>query len=268
MDIFIMTFGRCHRQSTWQNLPASIQERTKLVVQEQESRMFLEAGWPVNTFFPLPEYLNGAGIGKARQWLIESFGPHVCMLDDDLEFAVRRSDDPTKFRAPTEADIVAMFDCIADSLEEGYALVGVAAREGANRNTAQFLTATRQMRVHGVNTNLASRKLGARYDRIPVMEDFDFILQLLERGFPNRVLNGWVSNQHGSDVAGGCSTYRTPELQTIAANALADLHPGFVKVVKKKTKTSWGGAERTDVIIQWKRAYESSRITGLLDSGA
>ena len=41
------------------------------------------------------------------------------------------------------------------------------------------------------------------------------------------------------------------------SNELAALHPDFVKVVEKYTKTSWGGGIRTDVRIAWKKAYES-----------
>ena len=57
---------------------------------------------------------------------------------------------------------------------------------------------------------------------------------------------------------GGCSTYRTMELQGAAAEKLAAKHHPFVKVVIKKTKTAWGGAERKDVIVQWKKAYQSA----------
>jgi hypothetical protein len=44
-----------------------------------------------------------------------------------------------------------------------------------------------------------------------------------------------------------------------SAKGLAELHPGFVKVVRKETKGAWGGGERVDVQIQWKKAWESSR---------
>ena len=74
----------------------------------------------------------------------------------------------------------------------------------------------------------------------------------------NVCLNEWVHNQGGSGSAGGCSTYRTPEIQAEAAHKLHEHHRPFVKVVKKTTKTAWGGGERTDVIVQWKKAYKIS----------
>jgi len=49
------------------------------------------------------------------------------------------------------------------------------------------------------------------------------------------------------------------EAQDRAARALKERFPDFVTLVKKKTKTAWEGQERTDVIIQWKKAYEWGR---------
>jgi len=88
-----------------------------------------------------------------------------------------------------------------------------------------------------------------------VMNDFGVVLELLTRGYPVININWIVQNQHGSDTSGGCSTYRTSEVQTAAAQALHDRFPAFVKIVQKETKTAWGGKPRTDVIIYWKKAY-------------
>jgi len=70
------------------------------------------------------------------------------------------------------------------------------------------------------------------------------------------VLNKWVTNQHGSNLAGGCSHYRTQEVQEESARKLAELHPGLVSVVKKAAK-NWGWAERTDVTVGWKKAFRA-----------
>jgi hypothetical protein len=96
------------------------------------------------------------------------------------------------------------------------------------------------------------------FDRLKVMEDFDFTLTLLENGGRNAVTLDYVWNQTGSNQPGGCSDYRTAEVQAKAAKELAKLHPGVVKVVEKEVigKTSWGGMKtRTDVRIQWRKAY-------------
>lgn len=252
MEIFICTYGRSDKQITHKNLPDDILEKTKLVIQEREQHKYPNYVEAVI----LPPHIQT--IGATRQYLVENFGPFICMLDDDLDFATRRVDEPTKFLASTENEIRGLFSLIEQSLLEGYPLVGVASREGGNFNTDDFLYCTRQMRVHGVNT-FKFRELGIRYDRLELMEDFDVILQLLEKGEQNCVINGFVTNQRGSNTSGGCSEYRTPEAQEVAANMLKELHPGIVQVVRKYTKTAWGGGWRHDVRVAWKRAYKNGR---------
>jgi hypothetical protein len=91
------------------------------------------------------------------------------------------------------------------------------------------------------------------------MEDFDVTLQLLRLGYANIVLAQWVHNQRGSGASGGCSTYRTMDMQAKAAKGLAKLHAPFVNVVYKQTSHAWGGQARQDVVIAWKKAYYTQR---------
>jgi hypothetical protein len=259
MHIFIHTYGRHNRQLTFWNLSPEVRERTYLVVQEREADLYD----PFYRKIVLPGGIMN--LTSTRQFLMENYGPYVCILDDDLEFAVRRDDDRTKFRKPKDRDIDELFAVMQNLMGVGHPLVGIAAREGANRQTDPYLPATRQMRVHAINTTLY-RKLGIRFDRVRVMEDFDVTLQFLEAGYSNIVINDYVTNQSGSNTSGGCSAYRTDEVQAESAEKLALLHPGLVKVVTKHTKTSWGGKERKDVIVQWKRALATRRVD-LLDCG-
>lgn len=250
MEIYILSSGRAQKQTTWDNLPRSLQERVKLVVPPDEATAYgryplLTGGWVVRN------------PGKVRQALIQRAKNKIVMLDDDLVFATRRTDDPTRFREATPYDLSALFNEIEDSLRE-FAHVGVAPREGGNRNTFRTMQCTRMMRVLAYSATTL-RKHKVRFDRLHVMEDFDVTLQLLRLGYPNLILNHMVQNQNGSNAAGGCSQWRTPQIQTDAAYALKELHPRYVTVVQKETKTAWGGGVRTDVRIQWKEAYASSR---------
>lgn len=250
MKIFIPTCGRSDTQVTWNNLPHAIRYQTSLVVQSQEESKYNDS-WPL---IVLPD--NIRSIGPTRQWIIDNFPDEkILMLDDDLDFAIRRSDDPTKFLPASDRDILRMLDNIELSLMEGYKLVGVSGREGANRDTGQFKEVTRQLRVHALDAGFFKEK-NIRFDRVPFMEDFDAILQLLELGYPNRVLNGWVHNQRGgSNAPGGCSTTRTLEAHNEAAKVLQSLHPQYVRIVNKESG-NWGGA-RLDVNISWKKAYRN-----------
>lgn len=257
LQIFIPTFGRSENQVTWNNLPPNVQKHTRLVVQTKEALANVKAYDSHGAgMILLPEWITS--ISPTRQYLVDSFGPYILMLDDDLDFAVRRADEPTKFTPATGRDITHMVDTIHEVLIHGREpLVGVSAREGANYDTSQFKFATRQLRVHGVDTEIFKEK-NIRYDRIPFMEDFDVTLQVLEAGYTNRVLNGWVHNQRGgSNAKGGCSGTRTPKKQEEAARRLKELHPDFVTVVSKISGNWDGGnyAERYDVRISWKKAH-------------
>lgn len=256
VDIVICTYGRSQRQVTWSSLPESLRSRTLLVVQAREAHLY--DTYPT---LVLPPHIQN--IGGTREFLKSKLEDKVLMLDDDLVFATRREDDPTKFRPAIDDEVSAMFSHIELALDR-FAHVGVAPREGANRNTEPYMYDQRMMRVLGYRMDVL-REEEIIFDRLPVMEDFDATLQLLRKGYHNVILNSWCHNQGGSNTDGGCSSFRTDGVQEAAARGLAELHRGFVTVVKKQTKTSWGGKERYDVRIQWKKARESAGTAKLLD---
>lgn len=246
MRIFIPTLRRQNKQVTWANLPPTVREKTVLVVNADEAGTY--GGRPE---LVLPPEIRG--IGAVRQHLCDICdGGKLVMLDDDLRFYVRRTDEPTLLRQPLEGEVESMFNAIEAMLTE-FPLVGVASREGANRNTDPMLYNTRILRLLAYNSGVLA-KVGAKFNRLPVMEDFDVALQLLRAGYENVVLNQWAQNQEGSDLNGGCSTYRTTEVQAQAARGLAELHPGLVRVVEKP---AWrGSGTRLDVQIFWKKALK------------
>ena len=258
MDLIIPTAGRWQKQTTLEALLYAGLTPT-LVVQDKEVDKSLEhwRGVPAK-LAPLPSHITT--IAPTREWILHNVGSDstFCMLDDDLVFYRRRTDDPTKLTDILPEELEKAFWEMENMLRVEAPHIGFAAREGANRNIEPWLWNTRIMRVLGYNRDTLRRE-NIHFDRLPVMEDFDVALQLLEKGYANCVLNRYAHNQAGSGAAGGCSTFRTPAMQAMAAHELARLHPGFVKVVEKTTKGAWGGGTRTDVNIQWKKAYASSK---------
>jgi hypothetical protein len=237
------------RQPTWDALPPQLREYTKLVVPPKERAAYEKQGLPV---------ICDPGVahtGVVRQWIADNAAGNFVMLDDDLTFAIRREDFPSKFRNAMPEDVLRIFKTIDGGLIKN-AHMGVAMREGANRNTDAYVRCVRMARVLAYNIKV-TQKLKVRWDRNLSMDDFDATLQLIRKGYPNVVINWAVQNQYGSDAPGGASQWRTSEGQTNAANLLHKHHPEFVKVVQKKTKTAWGGKERTDVIVQWKAALSA-----------
>jgi len=251
VDIIIPTYGRAGSQSTLKQLNGAGIVPT-LVVQERERHLY-KMYEPAAKIYVLPDKIRT--IAPTRQHILEFVGSddRMVMMDDDLVFFKRRDDDRTKLRDIDPAELAHMLE-VMDTALSTWPHVGIAAREGANRVTESHVENTRIMRVLGYNRKVL-RKECITFGRIEVMEDFDVALRLLRMGHPNLVLNEYAHNQAGSGAAGGCSHFRTKELHAICAHRLAEMHPGFVKVVQKETKGAWGGGTRTDVNIYWKKAF-------------
>jgi hypothetical protein len=258
MEIYIPTRGRIF-QETYCSLPQELRDRV-IFVQPWDGNEVVGVG-----VHKTPKHING--IGPTRQWIIDNAkSDKIVMLDDDLVFAKRREDEPTKFREASLSDVSLLFTSISSYLDQ-FAHVGVSTREGGNRDTSDTVLNTRLLRILAYRTDVL-RKQAIRFDRLEFMEDFDVTLQLLRAGYPNIRINWIVHNQRSSNAPGGCSTYRTLEKQAQAARGLAELHSEFVDTVVKKTKTAWNGQERTDVRIQWKAAFDSCRTLSVLDKRA
>jgi hypothetical protein len=199
------------------------------------------------------------GIGPTRQWIIEQSKTNgVLMLDDDLYFSMREN--PFEPRPLIQChDLGPLMQWVSDQLDRGYVHGGISARQGNQNILFPWTDCLRVNNAHLFNRDVYLRE-GIRFDRLPVMEDFDVTLGLLVRGYPNRVAYHYCWSQRGSGLSGGCSSYRTPEVQAEAAEKLHQLYPRFVKIVEK-TAISGGsvfaGKPRTDVNIYWVKAWEA-----------
>lgn len=222
------------------------------------------------------------GIGPTRQWILEtSRADVVVMADDDMYFFYRPDIHSVKLERPAAIDPI--LELIRGLVADGYVHGGVGARQG--NNTKDLTTARKGIVWHPPagrdecimendrvnNFHFLHRetvlKAGARFDALPVMEDFHFTLSMLKAGWPNAVLHSWVWNQRGSGAVGGCSTYRTATVQAEGAEGLKAAFPEFVRVVEKESKDTspaWKDFKvRKDVVVQWERAYKSSQGTGM-----
>ena len=256
MHFYIPSLNRVNSQITINHLPTSILRRTTLVVPRDQAAEYTERWGDKVTVHGVP--LRVRGIGATRHYIMTQLATvnKVCMLDDDLRFDVRRADKPSSFVVTTDSDVEQMFAALERAITARVPHGSIMTREGGNRQTEDMHN-TRMLRIlaYHVPTYLAVK---VNYGKMMIMEDFATTLALLCAGKPNVVLAHWVHGQGGSGAKGGCSTYRTLQLQAEAAQNLAALYPKFVRLVQKTTKTAWGGGTRMDVQIAWKKAYASS----------
>lgn len=185
------------------------------------------------------------------------------MVDDDVVFSTRVSPESWNLRPSTSDDIQAMLFTMEEMLQE-CGSVGISAREGNNRAGAGLPLspgmAPRNTRVMRVLAYRTEEFLACEHGRLRCMEDFDVQLQLLGRGVSNACLYYWANNQARTNAPGGCALWRTREVHNAAAEGLAALYPGIVRLRQKQNKTdSEGLGTRTEVTIAWKKAYEEGR---------
>ena len=254
MKLFIPTYKRTDKQKTWDNLPDFVKEFTYLVCGEDEREAHEKAGRQVLVH---PEGFHR--IAPKRQWIVENVGEEkIVMADDDLSFRCRE-DESYKLRAMGDVDFAAMFDSLESELDN-YAAVGVSSQAGNNRSfPATLLSPGRMFTMYALRADVLLREQ-IKFDDVQVMEDFHVALSLLRKGLPNAILQQWCWSQSQSNAAGGCSEFRSFEVQKDAAFRLADLHNPFVTVVQKESKAWGNGLEtRYDVRVAWKKAYEASQ---------
>jgi TET-associated glycosyltransferase-like protein len=252
LTIFIPTLGRATSQHTWNSLSSELRKVTKLVIWEGEKDVPEYKKYPhwVCPLYPIAE---------KRAWIVKNCKTkYMIMLDDDILFYVRKTNDDWHLRYNTDEDTNEMFATIVELLEAGYAHVGVSSRVGNNRVEELIVENARMFGVLGYNVEILHTKV--KFGRIEFQEDFEVCLQLLRQGYPNAVLYKWA---HGAKISyhskGGCEKQRTFESQNASVRRLAELHPGFVTIRQVKKKYEGEMAHRDEVIVHWKKAFESSQ---------
>ena len=273
--IFIPSRSRANRlsKSVLTKLPPEILRYVSLVVPFNQSYSYVVAVDDLRLNIKQVIPCIAEGISETRktigQYSKDRHSNSFIMLDDDLtDWATRIGPDTHKLRQSTSDDMIEMFTWVQTALTD-YAHVSISPR-GNNmiRNSQGIFMGEKPLIMGNVRTLrlLAYRTeefLSVEHGRVPIMEDFDVNLQLLEKGYKNIQSYNWTQDQRQTALPGGCSDYRSLELHDAGARRLAELHPNFVKLVKKinKSKVTHNKefTERTEVVIQWKRAYQSSQ---------
>lgn len=259
MKIYIPSMGRPYNQVTLKNIPKKWRKTTCLVVPQKEYEEYSSVAEEYNVSIVCPPK-NIKGIAKTRQYILDVCNERTClMLDDDMDFCYREDMGSPKLTTIDNDNDMNKMLSIIERLLKKHPMVGISARQGNNHIDEEVRIASRMMNAYAFDVPVL-RKLGIKFGRLEVMEDFDVTLQLLERGIANAVIYKYCWNQRRSGAKGGCSSYRTAEMQESAAKKLKTLHPDFVEVVEKNSKSAWNGMEvRTDVKIQWRKAYECGK---------
>lgn len=258
---------RADKLITLKQLPDWVKENMTLLISGNELAEYADIIQKenLNVFFVPEDWL----LADKDQWMFtQEEYRFVIRIEDDLTFFVR---DPEthKLSKATVEQVSEMFDeCLKELQCEEWPLIGISSRGGNNFQEKDFVIGTRMHHIWFVDTDVY-KKLDINL--VPfkefVMDDFHVILSYLRNGYPNKVYFKYACDDRGSNAPGGASVYRTSSVQWKSACWLATQHPGYVTVKEKTTSTGWEGMEknslgqnvRTDVTIEWKKAYAAGQ---------
>ena len=264
---YMPSSGRANKLITLNQMPHWVKENLTIIVSEDEYDDYAKAiygsGIAIKT---MPE---GILLAEKDQWMFTQWDHEfVIRIEDDLTFFVR-DPETKKLSKATIPQVSAMFEeCLHTLIDQEYPMVGISSRGGNNFQTEDFVVGTRMHHIWFINTNVY-KDIGINL--VPfkefVMDDFHTILCFLRNGYPNKVFFKYACDDRGSNAPGGASQYRTSEVQRKSALWLAEQHDGFVRITEKSTTSGWEGMDknsrgqnvRTDVTINWKKAYTSGQ---------
>lgn len=258
LSLYIVSKGRSDKMITLESLPPDVLAITTVVVPEDEMEAYREVCDKYHV--GLQAAINCHHVATQRQFCaMQCSTRYFAMADDDLIFSYRNNEG--KLRPATPEIVREIFDTIYADLLAGVPAVGISTRFGNNFTKEDYVEIGRMYRIWFLDLDIY-HQLGITMAPYPefFMEDFHWVLTFLEHGYKNRIYYKYAQDDKGgSNAAGGCSTYRTAELQKKAAIWLMT-HHASVHLVTKRSKSGWDGLTmRTDVRVEWQKAYNAPR---------
>lgn len=224
-------------------MPDFVKDITHLVVQPQEEKLHKD-----KKVLVLPSSITG--IHNTRKWIYETAKGSIWgMYDDDLVFQNR---DGSKKTIMNETDW-------KDMLNQTYSFLTTDTPFAGHR--LSFLPPLIPETPYKENTGCFvafyfNGKVVPDLDwSIPLAEDYHMVLQLLRKGFKNKVWNKYsVDNKQYSE--GGCNTEGLRDIDKIndAHKELMKLHPSFVKHNGYK-ETKMG--REIKLKVSWNKAFNA-----------
>ena len=255
-NIYIPTLGRPN-QITWDGLPNFVKDITYLLIQPHEVELHKDKQTVV-----LPEGLKG--ITNARRFIYEyAKNQRYFVLDDDCKFAHRRGNetqcwhngDKTK-RIMTEDDWSYMLETTSKWLDSGDITWGGFRTGGLPPAGKEYIDNTGTAEVFFFDGKQLPSADELDWE-LSTAEDISLSLQLLSKGYPNRVWDRFVYLSDFVGTQGGCIDMGR-SLKMINDNhaKLIEKFPDYVSY--NGTKELMGGTFNK-IKIQYKKAYNDSQ---------
>ena len=269
IDIVICTFRRLDKQITLNNIPESYRDNVTLVVQPQEEE---EARKVHKNIF----VLDGNNIGYAKtikqttyEWAVNR-QKHFWLMDDDLTFhhnVETWSKDNTgagKKYPLDEEDFYKLLELINQDLSNGLMHSALGTTWVIPWGKIPYIENSRICGNKIYHKDLAKVWNEIDWDGCCGAEDFYVCIQLLTKGYANKVWHEYVVIPGTSYAEGGCSDYRTLEYHNESCRELHRKFPQFVRLKENIAKSGpWKGIVKLGCYVSWKKAYASSQMSNL-----
>ena len=266
IELVIPTFKRLNSQITLSNIPDSLLEKVTLVVQPQEE---VEAKKIHNKIFVVSG--DNIGFAKTIRDLTYEFSVNrqsrFWILDDDLKFLrhYRKDDGKLKKEPMTEKDFYEVLDKTNKWMDSGFPHGAFGTTWNNPLGKFPYIENSRIMTNKYYDGKVISRIWkDIDWEGCCGAEDFYVNLQLLTKGYPNRVWYDFVVDAGQSHKDGGCSDYRDAEYHNKSCIELQKHFPNFIKIkYKPNTSKNMKGIMLAHSQVQWKKAYQSSQMNSL-----
>lgn len=250
MKLYITTLGREGRQITLNQIPNSWKEKTYLVCPKEEVH-----DWPNR--IDVPEYCQGY-LAKTRQWVMEmSDDKHVGLLDDDIRFYKRDSENKTKRTLASESEMTELFDMFDSWLKEGDVYCACSNSFRSHENPSEYYYGKPSHCFFFDRDYLAEQNI--RFDDIFTFEDFHVPISILKSGKRLRLTGEYISQEKKANAPGGCSITRNGMNNRNSMLQLAQMHPNYVTVKESPGAKNQGLIVNLKMRIGWKKLYENVR---------
>jgi len=209
---------------------------------------------------------------RKMKWILEDGmqdGKECCViLDDDLVFSHRVIKETSangytlRTLKGSETELLVALFAYMELLLEDTALVGVHPRQMGHIQTPPFNENGKVICIQGINRRLV--RTIPDLAKFPILSDVILNATLLARGQGNKIITTYFQDWGSCNAPGGCSLYRTPEMQAEACHWLEERFGPYIKAVEKESKDGWLGGKRVDFRGQWKALYKAG-VASLLD---
>ena len=268
LEIVIPTLSRLKKQITLSNIPNEYRSNSFLVVQPHEAEQAKKVH--SNVFVLSNDNIGMSNTIKeiTHEWSVNR-GSRFWIMDDDLNFMYNDlQDGKWQKHKLEEKEFSQMLGETEEWIEDGILHGGIGTTWEPPSSEKYPYNSNCRIMTNKFYDGSVLAKIWNDIDWTGCCgaEDFYVNLQLLTRGYENRVWFKYVVSPSDTNAPGGCSTYRDVEYHNNAMRNLKNKYNEYVLLREKVQDTGpWKGQVKLAATISWKKAYESSKLSTLSD---